>query len=348
MLYGSLRRFPVSCARRFPANLMGNIYVMVFVSILTMAPLLPVLASTSPNSLELPVPSAKQAFPTQTFDLASFHIEEQAVFIATKKEKAFIHLDLSKKQDPARPFQFSRKYRVTQKTPHLNRIAPARDGFIVLDHSELIVHYFSKKFAWVSSHSLVYDKIRPPEDRLGEATHKEIADLRSQFIAKVRKLSSQSKIAGIAILPATWQTSDTFHSYFLSSHIEDFPLLIMQCQKELPSRCNLTRACFLSGSRPPAAAITGIGVEEDSRRVLFGNKVTNEIWLYDYQSCYRVLAKHKLKIPPRLYTLTDVKVSDDGALWISTSQIDDYMNANLYLWPKEVWEAHLDPVNKNR
>ena len=197
----------------------------------------------------------------------------------------------------------------------------------------------AKDFTPLIERSIVWDLIRPPADRGGEATRSETAEVRAKFQRQLRATSGV-KISGLARIPASWVSSNDssrVNRYLMASRIPDFPLLMLECQADEPSQCMIARYCQLS---PKLAiepeAIVGFGLSEKRRLLIFGDPTRHQLVLYKWQSCYRsTLSPIVLKLPRRLKTLVSLSTDFHDRLWIVSDEPDDMLNASIYFW--ESW-----------
>lgn len=182
--------------------------------------------------------------------------------------------------------------------------------------------------------SIPWDLIRPPRDRSGEPTVKETQALRANF--KRRFLATEGqKIVGITRAPASWYKTAK-SAYLLVTRIPDFPLLMLECDKEEPTSCTVARQCYVE-AQLTSENLVGIGALEKPSTLLIGDRKARRLKKFRFDSCYHVTTTGEILLPEKLKTLTNLAVDDEARLWLSTAAPDDYLNASIFFWNKSDW-----------
>ena len=188
----------------------------------------------------------------------------------------------------------------------------------------------------VSKHSIVYDLLRPPPDRGGEATKKETAELRTGFVKSMTKVLG-NPVNGMAELPKSWWPSKK-PSFLLLSAAASYPFLIMECTSDDLSRCMISRACFAKGV--PAAdqeSLRGLAIHKTKKLVMVGNAKKHRVEFFKFSSCMNISKLYSRKLPPRIKNISSVHLDADNSLWIASTKKDDYFNASVFFWAPKEW-----------
>lgn len=209
---------------------------------------------------------------------------------------------------------------------------------LVFDGGTMAFYEIEKaKGSVVVQRTLVWDQVRPPRDRGGEATRSETAELR----AKVRKaymLSPKLKIAGIAAVPAAWFGLSKVSTYLAALRWPGVPIGLIECELEEPSRCQLSRICSLGpGPRPDAAHFEGIAVSVAKRQLLLADGKDKTLSRYRFDSCYASSFLGISRLPDKIKSLTNVFVDSQERLWVTAGAPDNYLNASVYAWDEGLW-----------
>jgi hypothetical protein len=293
--------------------------------------------------MELPIPDESHAALTVERGLSGVSSVDSALLVFPGKSQHMVKIPLDMKAKN-RETKFGKMTDQT-KIPLENSTYPgdwrgayeAPDRIIVWDASLLqLLVLRAKDFKTVLSTTVPIDTLKPPADRMGEPTAREVTRTRERFRANSRKIFG-SKFSGMAEMPAGWSKGDG-RQFLLSTHIAEFPVLIMGCLKDDPATCRATRHCFLEGGPKRAAdAVTGIGVVPGARELVIGDSGTNQIDVYKFNSCFDVVWKRTLRLPARLPKLSNVSVDSEGRLWVTTLVSDSFTDSNLLYWDKETW-----------
>ena len=213
----------------------------------------------------------------------------------------------------------------------------APDRIIVWDASVLqLLVLRTKDYKTVLSTTVPTDMLKPPSDRMGEPTAMETNRTRKRFRENSRKIFG-SKVSGMAEMPPKWAKSDG-RQFLVSSHVAEFPVLVMSCLKDDPATCRIARHCFLEGGPKRASeSVTGVGVIPGSREFVIGDSATNQIDVYKFNSCFDVVWKKTLKLPVRLPKMSNLHVDSEGRLWVTTMVPDSFTDSNLLYWDRDVW-----------
>lgn len=209
-------------------------------------------------------------------------------------------------------------------------------NYVAFDRQGFSWTVLDPKFKEILRRSIPRDLIRPPRDRGGEPTKPEIQSFRQAF-NKEWNQTIPYKSSGIASAFSKATGTTAARSYFVALSLPKFPLALMECQKDEPSQCSLTRECYLEGARIPAAARAGVAVSEKRGLMIFGNRQEGTLLGYTFHSCFHSVHSHTWVLPKPLKRLTNLMIDAEERLWVTTEEPDDFHNASVYYWPKESW-----------
>lgn len=208
----------------------------------------------------------------------------------------------------------------------------AGDVLLFLDGIGLeIVAYSLKSNAFLSRHSIVWDTLRPPRDRGGEAGTPETAQFRAKF-SKAMSKAHDTKFIGMSAVPEEWRESGDFE-YFVSTRIAGFPLITLRCTRDDPSRCRVSRGCFVEGLKLQSSDnVVGVGVFESTKLIVVGDRGIHGAHVLKFDSCLSVRKVDEIKFPKRVFELSNIHADTAGRLWVTSIRPDDYNNATTFYW----------------
>lgn len=209
------------------------------------------------------------------------------------------------------------------------------ERLLVIDGEKLSVAVFSwPKMELLSQRSIVWDLIKPAQDRGGEATRAEISILRKKFAQNMLK-SPNPKITGAALDSSGWLGTKDIN-IFLTTHTSTIRLVAMTCNREDLSACQISRACELSQHSSNGAAkdpFRGVAVDVSKRQLVLLNQNLRRIEKWRFNSCFNVNFESAHLLPEQLKKPSNIAFDSKKQLWISTLGADDYRNASVYFWP---------------
>lgn len=186
-------------------------------------------------------------------------------------------------------------------------------------------------YQFVSQRGVVWDRILPLGDGAGSVPQWKIAKVRREF----KKAFRAAKKRIFAVQP--WWEGKSEHGLLALSLIPTFPVLELRCSNAIPNKCRVHQACQF---HKDWQGYDGMALFKDGRnrqQMLVANKEQHEIHRFEIKSCRSIASIGKLTVDPKLKALAGVAVDADQRLWVSTSEPDDYTNASVFFWPKEVW-----------
>ena len=213
--------------------------------------------------------------------------------------------------------------------------------FMAFDGVQLAWIEMDPGFKETLRRSVPWDLIRPPRDRGGEPTRSETAEMRQLFFRRFQSTLGL-KVSGVVRQPSIKRglskpKANLPTTYLVALRIPQFPLAQMDCDPEEPSLCQLTRSCFVEGGGIEPSSVTGVAFSSRRDLVLVGDATRRRILGFRFHSCFHVSFETSWSLPPTLKSLSNIHVDEDDRLWISTSEPDDYLNASVFYWNRDLW-----------
>lgn len=216
-----------------------------------------------------------------------------------------------------------------------------KDGYLwFLDASgPRVITLDTGKTRWSKIRDIVVDLLKPAADSRGEPPKKEIQTFRSQFKKSYKKLTKDlPHVFGWTVLPSKQAKRFSGNHFLLLSRVPNFPLLAMTCKNPQKPDCMIARACQLQLPKGvDQEKLAGIAFSPKRNLLLIGNYSSNEIYLYQANSCYHLPLVKRLKLPKEIHELASLYVDDEDNLWIGSSEPDSYRNASTYRWNSDSW-----------
>lgn len=211
----------------------------------------------------------------------------------------------------------------------------SQNKLAILDGIDFKIKIFdNSKKAIISSADIIIDKIAPPPDSRGLPPKKENLINRKNFLRSINKNKKSIIFSGITFLKKNSQSL-----LFLSSTLlKKFPLVLIECSLKNPSYCYVKNNCFIDQSIFRNTALVSISYNKKKEYLVFSDKSQNRVLVYKYQNCFH--SKEYLEIhPPKLLKkLTASSIDNKDNLWLSTEELDNYHNANIYSWKLQDWK----------
>jgi len=207
------------------------------------------------------------------------------------------------------------------------------DVLLLLDGVGLeVVTYSLKNKAHFSRHSIVWDTLRPPVDRGGEATAKERESFRAKFKSAMVK-AGEMKFVGLAkVHPSKWESKSP--ELWVATAAAGFPIVRMSCTEEDIARCRIIRACYVEGDKDLSpTSISGIGATPDGKYVWVLDRKQRKLRRFTANSCFHMQHDKDVDLNEKLFEPTNIHIDDGDRLWISTIRQDDYYNSSVTWWP---------------
>ncbi len=289
---------------------------------------------------KLSFPAKKDAIETLYVSIMDAQIIGDVTYYLPEGQQYFVSwLKSLTPFDPGKPF--TGMTRVTLPIPNKG-YSPLWTGMVehdkkllMLEGGALSMTFLDEAQAELSTHTIVYDLLRPPRDRNGEATAWETKALRKRFTANVTA-TPEPKFVGLENLPGG-ENADSFN-LLVSTHVEGYPLLTLSCDKNAPSQCLVARACFVEGMpKIKRSSLSGLAYEPEGKYILMADIDAHRLIVFHYQNCFNTYYVGEITLPKQIKELLSVHVDAEQNLWIGTQRMDDYHNASLYRWAKRDW-----------
>ncbi len=192
-----------------------------------------------------------------------------------------------------------------------------------------------KDFSFLEFNTFAWDLILPPRDRMGEPTQKEIKDIR-QKIKKSWDQSGGQKWFGISQAPESWFGNQR-ENFLIWTHLPQFPLVNLTCQKQGELDCKLDRTCFVEGiSDKDLKSMIGLGLHQEKKLLVTWHPETYELFFLKFHSCFNITLLGKRKISEKIPPILSVKVDSHGRLWVTTSRPEPFTNGSVFVWEKYI------------
>jgi hypothetical protein len=195
-----------------------------------------------------------------------------------------------------------------------------------------IVTYSLKNKAYFSRHSIVWDTLRPPVDRGGEATLKEREAFRAKFKSAMSKAGEMKFVGMTKVHPSKWESKSP--EFWIATRAAEFPLLRMSCTEDDVARCRIIRACYTEGDKDLAAdSISGVGTTADGKYVWVLDRMKRKLRRFTAGSCFHMQHDKEMDLTEKLFEPSNIHIDESDRLWITTIRQDDYYNSSLTWWP---------------
>lgn len=235
------------------------------------------------------------------------------------------------------PEEDMRSYSLVQSVP---------GGVLLFDDTDLSLTKIDEEGTRIGYRSLVWDRLRPPRDRGGEAPSFEVDALRAKFKKELSK-RSQDRFIGMAEDSSKVFGASKGTRYLMGTNLPSFPVVSMECSGELATQCSLSRACFVDQKGYQGELSKGLALlpkkagRSSSNILAIGKPDGHRIDFYRVKSCFHISRVNSVILPPRLKRLSNLELDPEGGLWVSTEAPDDYNNASVYYWKYDEWQQFL-------
>ncbi len=276
--------------------------------------------------------------------VASFLVEKDRILVFPFNRDVVVTVPFNakaeKKEDRFGNFQSQKRIAMEKTGFEASDVLPVKmsRGYLLFDGWQNQLSQVSPDFKFVSpDRSIPYDLIRPAADRGGEPTHTQVQNFRRRYKAAYAAFKGQ-KFSGITPVPRAWVRDQYVnysyqlpYTYLVLSRISDFPLAILACNEEFPSQCQLERACLVTGF-PKDFRPRALTIHKESKQLVIGEEEGRFLRVLKFKSCLDVQYVGKIELPVQVKRMTDVFVDDKSRLWVSSFQMDDYLNSSIFMW----------------
>lgn len=301
------------------------------------------LAQTAQGRI-LTLPDEASSIESAEADVRSVSFIDQQVFVFLKNPKKILRVSFlpegnSRESRFGKIVDQERLYLSGDDTSMWRAVDKVDGRYLMFDGAQLAVSELDpKSHKIVGSRAIPWDLLRPPADRGGEATRSETDETRGRF-SKAMLAAPPLKFVGFARVPEAWKlklANGMGQAYLIASRISGFPLLLMECRKDEPSQCLISRYCRLTAPlNIPPEAVSGIGIVPSSKSLIIGDASQHNLVSYKWRSCYAIdRQSESWQLPPQIKNLRGFSIDNDGRLWVASDRQDDYLNASIYFWNK--------------
>lgn len=201
----------------------------------------------------------------------------------------------------------------------------AEQGLLLMDGRDLMVYRLSQEGKVLAQSGIIWDRILPFKDAIGEAPKGEQRALRETFIKELRK--SELKIQSLAFVR---KTSRDFEFFALTAS-QRVPLVKLSCKVETPTYCEVIRECKLPKSLYQQKSLRGLAYDTQNAEIVLGNPSTQSLFVFKEGKCDGSQRLRSLTLDKKYKPVSSLYVDSKSRLWIGTEKRDDYLNASLYI-----------------
>jgi hypothetical protein len=207
-----------------------------------------------------------------------------------------------------------------------------QNALLLLDGVVLeVIAYSLKSNAFLSRHSIMWDQLKPPRDRGGEAGKPETLQFRKKFASAMAK-ADEVKLVGMSAVPEKWKETKEAE-FFVASRLRDFPILNMACTDDDPARCRIRRGCMVEGASDMVPEdIVGFGVSESKKMVVIGDRKKHLLHVFKYVSCLHVPKVGEILLPKEVFQISNIHIDSEDRVWVTTIRPDNFHNATAFWW----------------
>lgn len=198
-------------------------------------------------------------------------------------------------------------------------------GLVLIDGAELMTYRLNAEGKVVLQGNIIWDRLLPYRDAIGEAPKVEQKALREHFLKELR--NSDQKIKSLALIQKTAQTFD-FLALTSSTRV---PLVSLSCKIDTPTFCEVLRECKLPKAVPKSKSLRGLGFDVKTGNLVLGDFGAQSIYVFKPGKCDGTQGARRLALDKKYKAISSLFVDSESRLWLGTEKRDDYLNASLFL-----------------
>lgn len=198
-------------------------------------------------------------------------------------------------------------------------------GLLLVDGRNLLTYVLKDDFQINASGSIIWDRILPYRDSIGEAPVFEIANLRKKYLKQMSE--AEHKVRSMAFK----EKSNSYYHFFALTGAFSAPLIEMRCSKEKPINCELWRQCSIPSLVGKPNYLRGLAFNPKTKMIAVGNIEDNSISYFNVGSCNGKQVVKTSKLNKKFKLISSLFMDESSRLWIGTEARDDYLNASIYL-----------------
>lgn len=236
-----------------------------------------------------------------------------------------------------------------EKERRIRGIVPLDKTWFFLDSKQKqFLLWDSEQSLWLRPSDLVLDLIKPPADPRGEATRREVDELRRSFTKSFSRFKQDEEIVGgLAEVPKFWKDRDG-SQFLLLLRIPGTPIMTVKCSGKNYNVCRAMRACFVHGLPSHLTEeLYGLAVDPIRKEILIGSPSEMRIMRFKAPSCYHIAhikSEDDISLAEQFKDLSNLFIDQDRNLWITTLRPDFYKNASLFRFDASVWAV--EPLSR--
>jgi hypothetical protein len=181
------------------------------------------------------------------------------------------------------------------------------------------------------------DLIKPPSDRMGEPTKKEISKARATFKTNYRKVFGP-RYSGLVPLPSEWSPTKGRDKFAVATKIPNYPVALLSCDSTDSMACNIDRFCYLEGGPTLSpTSVVGVGIlsKGNAKYLVIGDSEKKSLHIFNWKSCFNIQFVKTIGVPELHGKITSVYSDFDQNLWITTDRLNSFLDSNLFYWESE-------------
>ncbi len=184
---------------------------------------------------------------------------------------------------------------------------------------------------WHLPADIVFDQVRPPADRGGEAPESEIRKVRQRLQREYRaKVSDRDLLIGFTRIP--WLDKEK-SQFLLLLRLAHSPLLTVHCEGRHYGRCMAQRSCFLAGlGADELESVRGIATVPGRKEIWLAMPRKNKILRLSASSCLSIRPIGSIALAPDLRDLSNMNFDEQGNLWVTLAKANPDLNGSLFRW----------------
>lgn len=201
-------------------------------------------------------------------------------------------------------------------------------GFLFVDGRNLLTYYLDQDYQVNSSGSVIWDRIRPNKDSVGEAPKYETEQLRKKYIKEMSE--ADNKVRSLAFKDKTKE----YYNFYVLTGSNHSPLAEMKCLAEKPINCEISRQCQIPLKAGKPNYLRGLAYDTKREMLAIGNLEDNSISYFKIGKCNGKQIVTSRKLNKKFKLVSSLYFDEQSTLWVGTEARDDYLNASVYQFEK--------------
>ncbi|MEI8025528.1 MAG: hypothetical protein WCI18_04185 [Pseudomonadota bacterium] len=278
---------------------------------------------TASQSLEVVRESITGIFPTKS---------ELLLFSAKTNEfvKSPLNLNGTNRLEKFGKMTDFRRITVADASPKSNFVGAfeTEKGLILIDGRDLMVYRLNPEGKVLAQSGLIWDRLLPFKDAIGEAPKVEQRALKDSFLKELR--NSELKIKSLAFI----QKNSRDLEFFALTASERVPLVKLSCKVESPTYCEVHRECKIPKSISHNKSLRGLAYDAKTSEIVLGNSSTHSLYVFKEGKCDGSQSYKNIALDEKYKPVSSLFIDSSSRLWIGTETRDDYLNASVFIHNK--------------